>query len=274
MANVIVIKPKSKWQLLDLKELWLSKELFYILSWRDIKVRYKQTFLGVLWILLQPLANTLIFTIFFGNFAKIPSGNLPYPVFVLIGLVFWGFFSSTLTHAANSFVENEQLIKKVYFPREILIFSTVITTLIDFMITLLILFVMIIFYRLTFSLPFLVVMFMATLLTATASTGLGFFLASINIKYHDFRYILPFFLQILIFVTPVIYPLAIVRPSFQYLLALNPMTGLIDTLRSSLADGSIAHPYLLLISSVSALLCFFIGLTYFRHSERFIADIL
>lgn len=274
MDNVIVIKPKSKWQLLDFKELWLSRELLYILAWRDIKVRYKQTVLGVVWILLQPLANTLIFTVFFGNFAKIPSDSLPYPVFVLVGLVFWGFFSSTLSHAANSFIENEQLIKKVYFPREILLFSTVVTTMIDFAVTLVILFALIIFYRLSLSFPFILTMLVSILLTAVASTGLGLFLASINIKYRDFRYILPFFLQLLIFITPVIYPLTIVRPSFQYLLALNPMTGLIDALRSTLINGQLAHPYIFIISAISAIVCFMIGLIYFRRSERYIADIL
>ena len=270
----VVIKAKQRWQLINLDELWKFRELLYIFAWRDIKVRYKQTMLGVAWIVLQPLVNAAIFTIFFGNFAKIPSDSLPYPVFVLLGLIFWGFFSSTLSHAANSFMENENLIKKVYFPREILLFSTVTTTVIDFAITLIVLFILIFSFRVPLQPLFFLMIFVVFFLTVIASTGLGLFLASINIKYRDFKYILPFFLQLLIFVTPVIYPLKIVRPSFQYLLALNPMTGLIDALRSSLAHGTIEHPGILAISVTTALLCFLVGLVYFRFTEKYIADVL
>lgn len=272
--QVTTIRPRSPWHFLDLKELWDYRELFYILSWRDLKVRYKQTALGVTWALLQPLVNMIVFTVFFGNFAAIPSDGLPYPVFVLLGLTFWGFFSNSLSKAGNSFIENEQLVKKVYFPREILTFSSVVTSFVDFLISLTMLAVVIIYYSLSVNILFIALLLLGIIVTAVSSAGLGLFLASVNIKYRDVRYIIPFFLQLLIFISPVIYPLTIVRSSFQYALALNPMTGVIDSLRSSLVSGSITHPDMLIISIVTAALSFLLGLAYFRRTERYFADII
>lgn len=272
--QVTTIRPRSPWHFLDLDELWRYRELFYILSWRDLKVRYKQTVLGVLWALLQPLVNMIIFTVFFGNFAGIPSDGLPYPVFVLLGLTFWGFFSNSLSKAGNSFIENESLVKKVYFPREILTFSAIVTSFVDFLISLLILIVVIIYYQLHVPFLFIGVMLLGVIITAISSAGFGLFLASVNIKYRDVRYIIPYFLQLLIFVSPIIYPLTLVRSSFQYLLALNPMTGVIDSLRSVLLSGTIARPDMLVISGFTAVISFFVGLAYFRKTERYFADIL
>ncbi len=272
--QITIIRPRSPWHFLDLSELWEYRELFYILSWRDLKVRYKQTALGVLWALLQPLVNMIIFTVFFGNFAEMPSDGLPYPVFVLLGLTFWGFFSNSLSKAGNSFIENEQLVKKVYFPREILTFSAVVTSFIDFLVSLVMLLAVIAYYQLPVNLLFFALLILGIMITAISSAGFGLFLASVNIKYRDVRYIIPFFLQLLIFISPVIYPLTIVRSSFQYLLALNPMTGVIDSLRSSLISGSIAHPDMLTISMISAILSLLLGLAYFRRTERYFADII
>lgn len=272
MSVVVHIRPKSKWLLFNLPELWRFRELFYTFAWRNIKLRYKQTALGVAWVLFQPLISTIIFTVFFGNFAKIPSQGLPYPVFVLLGLVFWQFFSNSISQAANSFLENEALVKKVYFPREIMPLSTVVTASIDFVISFLMMLCFFVYYQIMPTLQFILVFPLVVLITVLASAGLGMLLSSINIKYRDVRYILPFFLQLLIFVTPVIYPLTIVRPSFQYLLALNPMTGVIDTLRSTLSTGVIAQPAMLLISFLSSIGIFVLGVLYFRSTERFFAD--
>lgn len=272
--QITIIRPRSPWHFLDLAELWRYRELFYILSWRDLKVRYKQTFLGVSWALFQPLINMIIFTVFFGNFAGIPSDGLPYPVFVLLGLTFWGFFSNALSRAGNSFIENESLVKKVYFPREILTFSAVVTSFVDFLISLSILVIVIAYYGLAVNVLFISIMFLGILITAISSAGFGLFLASVNIKYRDVRYIIPFFLQLLIFVSPVIYPLTLVRSSFQYLLALNPMTGVIDSLRSTLISGTIAHPDMLVISAFTALISLLAGIAYFRKTERYFADII
>lgn len=270
----IIIRPRNAWQLLNLRELLEFKELFYIFSWRDIKVRYKQTVLGILWVLLQPLLSMVIFTVFFGNFAKIPSDGLPYPVFVLIGLVFWGFFSGALSRASTAFIDNENLVKKVYFPREILPFSTVVTAFIDFLVALVMFFIVALVYHVSFNLAFFGMILLGVVITVLTSSGLGLLVASINIKYRDVRYIIPYFLQLMIFVTPVIYPLSIVRPSFQFILALNPMAGVINSLRSTLVSGNVADPTHLIVSLIAAFVILIIGMIYFRKTERFFADIL
>lgn len=274
MSYILRIRPKSGWQLFDFAEIWRFRELFFRFAWRDIKLRYKQTALGVAWVLFQPIISTVIFTVFFGNFASIPSQGLPYPIFVLLGLVFWQFFSNSVSHAAGSFIENEALVKKIYFPREVLPLSTIVTASIDFGISLILLICFFTYYQILPSLIFILLLPLLIFITVLASAGLGLLLSSVNIKYRDVRYILPFFLQLLIFVTPVIYPLTIVRPSFQYLLALNPMSGVIDTLRTTLIAGTIEHPVILLISFVSSVCCFIIGALYFRSTERFFADVL
>ncbi len=270
----IHIKPQPKWYFMDLKELWHFRELFFIFAWRDVKVRYKQTFVGVGWVIFQPLVNTFIFTIFFGNFAKIPSGALPYPLFVLLGLIFWGFFSTSLSHAANSFIENTAILGKVYFPREILPLSSIAVGLIDFLVSFVMFFLVAIFYKVHFSLAFTAMVLLGLLITMIASSGLGLLLASINVKYRDVRYILPYFLQIMIFVTPVIYPLNIMRPSFQQIVSLNPMAGVIDGLRSALSSGQITNPGSLLFAFSSSLLLFVFSVIYFRKTQSFFADLL
>lgn len=273
-ANEIVIKPKSKWMFIDLFEIWRYRELFYIFAWRDIKVRYKQTYLGIAWALFQPLVSMVIFTVFFGRLAKIPSGDLPYSLFVLCGLVFWGFFSGALTHASNSLVDNENIIKKIYFPRMILPFSAIITSLIDFAVSL---FVFLVFAAILGRLPnlmFIPVLFVGLLVASLGASGLGLFLSSFNVKYRDVRYILPFFVQIMLFLTPVIYPTTIVRESNKYIMALNPMTGVIEAVRSTFSVNMQTDWLLLGLSSLSAVIIFIIGLAYFRKTESFFADIV
>lgn len=268
------IKPQPKWYFIDFKELWHFRELFFIFAWRDVKVRYKQTLVGVGWVIFQPLVNTFIFTIFFGNFAKIPSGSLPYPLFVLLGLIFWGFFSTSLSHAANSFVENTAILGKVYFPREILPLSSIAVGGIDFVVSFIMFFIVACFYRVHFSLAFAAMVVIGLLITIVASSGLGLLLASINVKYRDVRYILPYFLQIMIFVTPVIYPLNIMRPAFQQIVLLNPMAGVIDGLRSALSSGQIINPGGLFFALGSSLVLFFLSVLYFRKTQSFFADLL
>lgn len=270
----IVIKPHANWWRFDFKEFWSFRDMLYILAWRDIKVRYKQTFLGVIWVILQPLASTAIFTIFFGNFAKIPSGNLPYSIFVLVGLIFWNFFSQALNKASFCLVENQQLVTKVYFPREILPLTAIFTSFIDFLVGLGLLFVALIMYNISLNFLFLFVCLLAIVCTSLASAGLGMLLAAINVTYRDVRYIIPFFLQLLIFVSPVIYPLAIVRPIFRYIMAINPMSGIIDALRSSLSLNTIENPSLLVISLISSVVIFGAGGLYFKWAEQKFADIL
>ena len=269
-----IIKPKSKWVLLDIKEIWQYRELFYIFAWRDIKVRYKQTILGAGWAIFQPLFSMFIFTIFFGNFAKIPSGTLPYPLFVLTGLVFWSFFSGTLSAASSSLTSNEAIIKKVYFPRELLPLSTIGTNLLDFLVAfMLLILVSLYFHFIPNALAFVVVP-LGIVIGALGAGGLGLFLAAFNVRYRDVRYALPFFIQMMIFVTPVIYPTSIMRPSFRYLIALNPMSGVIEAVRTVFEGSSLINWTILGISATASIGLFIIGLYYFKATERFFADLI
>lgn len=269
----IIIKPRAKWYLVDFDELWRFRELFYTFTWRDIKVRYKQTFLGIAWVVFQPLAATGIFTIFFGKLAKIPSGNMPYELFVFIGLVFWIFFSGALTGASNSMIENINIIKKIYFPREILPISAVVTSLVDFSISFVAVLIMAFYFGFRPSLNLVIILPISLIIASLSASGIGFFLASINVKYRDVRYILPFFIQMMLFLTPVIYPSATVRDSFRGLFALNPMTGVIESMRTTISGSSGVDFNTLAISTVAAIILFIVGLSYFRSTENFFADI-
>lgn len=269
----VIIKPKNKLQLLDIAELLRYRELFYIFSWRDIKVRYKQTFFGVAWALFQPLINMIIFTVFFGNLAKIPSGNLPYPLFVLIGLIFWTFFSGALTQASNSLIANENLLKKVYFPKLILPISSVITSLVDFIITLALLFIALIFFHTSFSIGLFLILLAGIIITFFSALGLGLLFSSINVKYRDVRYVLPFLIQVLMFLSPVIYPVSTIKSGLKFVLALNPMTGVIESVRAVISQTAVPYD-ILALSGLSAISLLALGLFYFQSTERFFADIV
>ena len=270
----IIIRPKSAWKLVDLREIWRYRELLYIFAWRDIKVRYKQTILGILWVIFQPIMTTFIFTFFFGNLAKIQSGGLPYSLFSLSGLIFWLFFSGSLQHASDSMVVNESIIKKVYFPKILLPLSSVITGLVDFSINLFLLLVYALMIGYFPRLIGLIILPFCLLLTSVTAVGLGLFLSSFNVKYRDVRYILPFFIQLLLFLTPVIYPLGIVSEKNRMIMALNPMSSLVELSRSVFSESYGLFPELLLISIVSSFIILFFGLAYFRKTERFFADIV
>lgn len=274
MSTKTVIKPQSNPFSLNLPELWQYRELFYILAWRDIKVRYKQTFLGILWVILQPLASTFIFTIFFGRLAQIPSGGLPYALFVLIGLVFWNFFNQSVTNASNSTINNEAIIKKIYFPRLILPLGTIVTASVDFAISLVLLSLAFIYFQISPTIYIIPAVIIGYLIVFITASGIGMFLSSVNVKYRDVRYILPFFTQLLLFLTPVIYPTTIVRPSNRLILALNPVTGVIEMVRASVDPSVILNPQVIAISVVSSLLIFIFGVFYFRRTESFFADII
>lgn len=270
----IIIKPKQVWKLIDITEIWNFRELLYIFAWRDIKVRYKQTILGILWVIFQPLVTMAIFTIFFGRMAKIPSGELPYSLFVLCGLVFWTFFSGSLSHAADSLVVNEGIIKKVYFPKILLPLSSVITSFADFIINLILLIILASFFGFIPHPVGLIIFPLGIILTVITSVGLGFLLSSFNVKYRDVRYILPFFIQILLFVTPIIYPLSIVSPTNRIIMALNPMTSVIEGVRFVFSPTYMFKSELILVSFLSSIFIFIFGLWYFRKTEDFFADIV
>lgn len=270
----ITIKPIKTNFYLNLKELWEYRELFYIFAWRDIKVRYKQTFLGVAWVVFQPLASMIVFTVFFGNFAKIPSGNLPYPLFVLCGLVFWTFFSTSLSSAASSLTSNENIIKKVYFPKVILPLSTVVTGSVDLAINIILLFAVGLYFQFIPSLlvvPMIVLGYIISFLTAS---GLGLFFSAINVKYRDVRYIIPFFIQILIFLTPVIYPTSMIKSYGKFLFMFNPMSAVIESIRAVISGSSGIDLSALGAATAISIFIFLCGLAFFNSTEKFFADII
>ncbi len=271
--QVTIIKPKQQ-LFFDLTELWQFRDLFLIFVWRNLKVRYKQTFLGVVWAVLQPVLTTVIFTIFFGNIARISSGDLPYSLFVFFGLVYWNFFSSALTSASNSLIENENIIKKAYFPKVILPISSVLTSTVDFLINFVLLLAFTLINGYIPSIWSILLVPLSLLIVATTACGLGLLLASLNVKYRDVRYVLPFFIQILIFLTPVIYPTDIVRPLGKLFLSLNPLTGVIESSRIILTQIGHFQPASLTIALLVSLFCFFVGLSYFKHTEKYFADLV
>jgi lipopolysaccharide transport system permease protein len=268
------ITPPEKLVSINLPEIWRYRDLLYIFVWKDIKVRYKQTAIGVLWAIFQPFLTMIIFTVFFGRLAKMPSDGVPYPIFVYAGLLLWNYFSTALANASDSLVMSEGIIKKVYFPRLILPLATTVTPVVDFLLALVILFGLMIFYHFTPHLLGIILMPILLLISLLSAWGLGVCLASVNVKYRDVRYILPFFLQIMIFLTPVIYPVSMIPQKYQWIIYLNPMAGVIQTARTSLLGSGPINWIVLLISFGISLLLVYGGIYYFRRTERFFADIL
>ena len=273
MRNVTVIKPKKVFSFEDLKEVWRYKELLYFFTWRDFKVRYKQTVIGVLWAVFQPFITMVVFSLFFGNFLKIPSDNIPYPIFVYTGLLFWQFFSSALGDTSSVLVANQSIITKVYFPRLILPLSSVATKLVDFTISAIILAGMMVYYHVTPHLVAIIVLPILLTISFMAAVGGGLFLAAINVKYRDVRYALPFFIQIMLFLTPVIYP-ASIAGKYSWLLALNPMMGVIQGARAALLGATPINWTLISISFVATAMLLAVGVIYFKKVERYFADII
>lgn len=269
-----VIRPPRGWFRIDVKELWAFRELAYFFVWRDLKVRYKQTALGALWAILQPFVAMVVFSVFFGKLARMPSDGIPYPIFVYSGLILWNYFSFSLSHAAGSMVENAGIIKKIYFPRLIIPIASSLTGLVDFVIAILILVGLMAYYRFVPSPAVLLYLPALLVITFLTAVGVGSFLASVNVKYRDVRYAMPFFIQMLLFVTPVIYPISIVGERFRWLLALNPMSSVIETVRGLLFRGGAIDSAMLLFSSGIALTLFVFGVMYFRRTEQFFADII
>ena len=268
-----VIRPKRLFHLSDLREIWNYRELLYFFSWRDLKVRYKQTMIGVLWSVLQPFITMVVFSFFFGKLAGIPSDHVPYPIFVYAGLLFWQFFSDALSETSGCMLVNQAIITKVYFPRLILPVSAVITKFVDFLISAAVMAGMMVYYGYAPSLESLWVIPLLLVLTFVAAIGLGLFLAAVNVKYRDVRYALPFFIQIMMFVTPVIYP-ASIAGKYSKILALNPMDGVIQSARAVLLGTTAVNWELIGTSAIAGIVLLIIGLWYFKKTERYFADII
>jgi lipopolysaccharide transport system permease protein len=273
-SDTTIIRPVADSPIFNIREWWRYRELFLSLTIRDIKLRYKNTYIGVLWIVIQPIVSMIIFSFIFGRFAKPNIGNIPYWLFVLFGIVYWNLFSGGITQSMHCLVDNQILIKKVYFPKELLIFSAIAKSVIDFLVSVVILFFGLLISRTSISFYMVGTMICFAFITAFASMGIGFFLSSVNIKYRDVRFIIPFFIQILFFLTPVVYPLSTFSKNSQYVLALNPMVGVINAMHTLLQGRVVVFFPLLFISIISSIVLFLFGSWYFRKTEQLLSDIL
>src|SRR5262245_19187077 len=270
--HVTVIEPIRGWRPLDLRELWAYRELLLVLTIRDIKLRYKQTMLGAAWAILQPFLTMVVFSIFFGHLANMPSDGFPYPVFVYSALVPWTFFANAITSSSNSLVGSAHLISKVYFPRLIIPLSAIGVGILDFAIASAFLLAMMIFYGVSWTANLL----MAPLLligTAFTALGVGTCLSALTVAYRDFRYVVAFMVQLWMFVTPVVYPASLVPPQWLWVLYLNPMSGFIEGFRAAFL-GSPFDFVGLAISAGVAIILFIAGVAYFARVERRFADII
>ena len=270
----LVIKPSSGWVPLDLMDLWRYRELVYFMTWRDLTVRYKQTLLGVCWAVLRPLLTMVVFSIFFGGLAKVPSDGVPYPIFTFTALLPWELFATALTIASRSLVLNSNMITKVYFPRIILPISSILGGVADFGIAFLVMICMMIFYHFAptvniWVLPFLLI------LTIISAIGVSLWLSAMNVLYRDVGYVTPFIQQLWLYITPIAYPASLVPEKWQLLYAINPMTGVVEGFRWALLGTTPNAPVgLLLTSTVVSLILLFTGLFYFRRMERLFADMV
>jgi lipopolysaccharide transport system permease protein len=273
-APTTVILPPSGWQLVNTRELWQFRELVYFLAWRDVKVRYKQTVLGAAWAVLQPAMMMVVFSIFFGRMAGVPSGGMPYPLFAYAGLLPWTFFATAIAAAGNSVVQSERLITKIYFPRLAIPFAAVGAAVVDFLIAFGLLLILMVYYGVRPGVSILLTPLIFGLITL-AALGIGTLLASLNVAYRDFRYVIPFLVQLGMFATPTVYmqPRADAQGSLHAFLALNPMTPLIAAFRAAVLGGPIPWGPLAL-SSTLVIGGFVLGCLYFRKIEDSFADVI
>lgn len=268
------IRPSGRWPRVDVAELWHYRGLFFFLVWRDVKVRYSQTVLGAGWAILQPLMTTVVFTVIFGMLANIPSDGLPYPVFSLAGLVPWTYFSTALAASSNSLVANSNLITKVYFPRLVVPFASVLASLVDFAIGFVMLLVVMALYGIFPSAESLLVLPVVIVAMMLVAGGVGCWLAALNVQYRDVKYVVPFMVQVWMYVSPIVYPLSQVKDErLRLLFALNPMTGVVEAFRAVLLGSTSVSYGLIAFSLGMGVLLFVTGALYFRRTERVFADV-
>jgi lipopolysaccharide transport system permease protein len=268
------ITPSRGWVALRLRELWQYRELLYFLVWRDIKVRYKQTILGAAWAIIQPFFTMVVFSLFFGTLAKMPSDNIPYPIFSYAALVPWTFFATGLGNASNSLVGNAGLIQKVYFPRLAIPIASVLSPLVDFALAFLVLVVMMGYFHLW---PTAAVLWLPAflLLAFVTALGVGLWLSALNVEYRDVRYVVPFLTNFWLFVTPVAYPSGLLKEPWHTIYGINPMAGVVDGFRWALLGAKTPAPGpMVWVSGLAALLILVSGAYYFRRMERTFADVV
>lgn len=268
------LEPSQGWVSLKLKELWEYRELLYFLTWRDIKVRYKQTILGAAWAILQPFMTMVVFSLFFGRLTNMPSDGVPYPIFNFAALVPWTFFATGVTASSSSLVTNSNLLKKVYFPRLTIPIATVLSGTVDFLIAFVVLILMMLFYGIV---PTTNVIFLPffLLLAFITSFGVGLWLSAMNVQFRDVRYIVPFLIQFWLFATPIVYPSSLIdNPTIRTLYGINPMTGVVEGFRWALLGVKTAPGPILIVSTAVAVLLMVSGLYYFRRMEKTFADVV
>ena len=268
---VTTIRPPRGWASIDWSELWTYRELFYFFTWRDVKVRYKQTALGAAWAVLQPVLTMLVFSLFFGNLAGIPSDGVPYPLFAYTALVPWTFFANSVTQASNSLVQQEAIVTKVYFPRLIVPSAAVLAGFVDVGIASVVLVGMMLFYGMAPTAA-LVTLPLFVVFAATAALAVSLWLSALNVRYRDVRYTLPFIVQVWLFASPVVYPSSLVPEPWRLVYGLNPMVGVVDGFRWALLGGVEAPGPGLLVSVAVVVVLLAGGLLYFRRMERYLAD--
>jgi len=270
---VVRIESRRGWLALDLGEVWAYRDLVYFFIWRDIKVRYKQTVMGAAWAVLQPVLTMLVFSLFFGKLAKIPSQGLPYPIFYYCALLPWMYFATAMQSATNIVVENQRVITKIYFPRVVLPISSVLAGLMDFAISFVVLLVLMAYYRMA---PTSAVIWLPlfTLLAVLTALGIGLWLSALNAMYRDVRYIVPFLVQFWMFASPVAYPSSLVPAKWRWLYGLNPMAGVIEGFRWALTGHGQPPGILLAASSAAVVLLVLSGLVYYHAVEGTIADVV
>jgi lipopolysaccharide transport system permease protein len=268
-----VIEPTRGWISLQLREHWEYRELLFFLTWRDIKVRYKQTVLGASWAVIQPFATMVVFSLFFGGLAEVPSDGLPYPIFSYAALVPWQFFATGLGQSATSLVSNAHMIKKVYFPRLTMPISTILSNVVDFLLAFLVLLGMMAYYGIT---PTLNVIFLPFffLLALVTSLGAGLWLSAMNVQFRDVRYTVPFITQFWLFATPIAYPSSLLEEPWQTLYGLNPMAGVVEGFRWALLGTDTAPGPMIIVSSLTAMALLVSGAYYFRRMEKTFADVV
>jgi len=270
--RVTVIKPASSMPHLDLRELWVYRELAATFAWRDLKVRYKQSLIGVAWAIIQPVMTMVVFTFIFGTFAKVPSQNLPYPVFSYSGILPWTYFAAALGAASGSLAMNSSLVTKIYFPRVLLPLAAITVPAVDFVLATSVLFGLMAYYGIAVG-PHVLLAPLFMLLAAATALGVGLFFAVVNVRYRDVPYAIPFIIQIWLFLSPVIYPIhALHQPWERLILSLNPMSGVITGFRWALVGTPPPSPQLVVLSVVSAIGFLVVGLAVFRRSEPRFAD--
>lgn len=272
-SSLIIIEPPHGWVSLGLADFWHYRDLLLILAWRDIKVRYKQTILGVGWAILQPLFTMLIFSVIFGQLAKLPSEGVPYPVFSYTALLPWQLFAVALTTSSNSLITSGSLISKVYFPRLIIPLASVLAGIVDFAIAFIVLLGMLAYYRITPTLNMLTLPLFILLALATA-LAVGLWLSALNVKYRDFRYVLPFLAQAWMYLTPIAYSSSLIPEEWKLLYSLNPMTGVVEGFRWALLGTGQGAGSMVLVSTAVVLIILISGLFYFKRMEDDFADLI